>query len=170
MIAAAFACGTRRIATIQWQGASEGYDPVSNVGSPSHHSISHYGGPNPQERWAAIDRWYAERFAYAISSLKKVGVLDRTIIAWVSEISQEHTLNNHVIPLAGGQALGMKTGQYVLYPFTGREFDHENAARDPKHKSYSDLWVTVQQAMGIKRDTFGDAQWNDGPLTELRDA
>lgn len=170
MIATAFACGTRRIATVQWQGASEGYDPVADSGSPTHHSVSHYGFPDTPGRWAAIDKWYADRFAYAISALKKVGVLDRTIVAWVSEISQEHTLNDHVIVLAGGQALGMKMGQYVLYPFVGREGDHENAARDPKNKSLSDLWVTVQQAMGVKKDTFGDAQWNAGPLTELRSA
>jgi len=170
MIAAAFACGTRRIATVQWQGASEGYDPVADVGSPTHHSVSHYGVPDPPGRWAAIDKWYADRFAYAVAALKKVGVLDRTIIAWVSEISQEHTLNDHVIVLAGGQALGMKMGQYVLYPFVGKEGDHEVAARDPRNKSLSDLWVTVQQAMGVKKDTFGDAQWNAGPLTELRTA
>jgi hypothetical protein len=168
MIAAAFACGTRRIATIQWQGASEGYDPFSDEGSPTHHTVSHYGVGDAPGRWAAIDKWYADRFAYAVQSLKKVGVLDRTIIAWVSEISQEHTLNNHVIVTAGGQALGMKTGQYVLYPFTGAEGEHETAARNPKNKSLSDLWVTVQQAMGVKKDTFGDAQWNDGPLAELR--
>jgi hypothetical protein len=168
MIAAAFACGTRRIATVQWQGASEGYDPFSDQGSPTHHTVSHYGVPEAPARWAAIDKWYAERFAYTVSALKKVGVLDRTIVAWVSEISQEHTLNNHVIVTAGGQALGMKTGQYVLYPFTGQEGQHETAARDPKNKSLSDLWVTVQQALGVKKDTFGDAEWNDGPLAELR--
>ncbi|HEY0711391.1 MAG TPA: DUF1552 domain-containing protein, partial [Polyangia bacterium] len=88
MIAAAFACGTRRIATVQWQGASEGYDPFSDQGSPTHHTVSHHGVPDAPARWAAIDKWYAERFAYTVQALKKVGVLDRTVVAWVSEISQ----------------------------------------------------------------------------------
>jgi hypothetical protein len=168
IIATAFACGTRRVATIQWQGASEGYDPAGNVGSPFHHSISHGGGGDPKARWAAVDKWYAERFAYAVTSLKKLGVLDRTVIAWVTEISEEHNQNDHVVVLAGGQALGMKMGQGIRYPFTGSEGGGEAVARDPKNKGISDLWVTVQQAMGVNSDKFGDPQWNSGPFTELR--
>jgi hypothetical protein len=169
MIATAFACGTRRIATIQWQGSSEGYDPAANMGSPIHHSVSHYQfGSSSAARWAAIDLWYANRFAYAIKALKTLGILDRTIIAWVSEISQEHNQNDMVIVLAGGQSLGMKMGQYVHYPFIGKETDLANAARNPQNKSLSDLWVTVQQAMGVQQNTFGDAMWNAGPLTDLR--
>jgi hypothetical protein len=168
IISTAFACGTRRVATIQWQGASEGYDPAGDVGSPFHHSISHGDGGDPEARWAAVDKWYAERFAYVINSLKAKGVLDRTIIAWVTEISEEHNQNDHVHVLAGGQALGMKTGQGIRYAFTGQEGQHEAAARDPKNKAISDLWVTVQQALGVNSDKFGDPQWNAGPLTELR--
>jgi hypothetical protein len=168
VIATAFACGTRRIATIQWQGASEGYDPAGNVGSPFHHSISHGGGGDPKARWAAVDKWYAERFAYLVTSLKTKGVLDRTIIAWVTEISEEHNQSDHVVVLAGGQALGMKMGQGIRYPFTGSEGGGEAVARDPKNKGISDLWVTVQQALGVKSDKFGDPQWNSGPFTELR--
>jgi hypothetical protein len=168
IIATSFACGTRRIATIQWQGASEGYDPAGNVGSPFHHSISHGGGGDPKARWAAVDVWYAERFAYLVQSLKTKGVLDRTIIAWVTEISEEHNQNDHVVVLAGGTALGMKMGQGIRYPFTGSEGGGEAVARDPKNKGFSDLWVTIQQALGVNSDKFGDPQWNSGPFTELR--
>src|SRR5262249_2996582 len=69
MIAAGFACGTQRVASILWQGASEGLDPFSNTGSPNHHSVSH---STDFDSWKAIDVWYAERFAYTLAALKKV--------------------------------------------------------------------------------------------------
>jgi hypothetical protein len=169
MIATAFACGTRRVATIQWQGASEGYDPAADMGSPNHHSVSH--GSAPAEHWAAIDLWYSQRFAYMLNALKTLNVLDRTVIVWVSEITEGHNQLNMVTIVAGGQALGMKMGQYVKYPITGQERDGSGSipiAQDPKNKGLNDLWITIQQAMGVNQPTFGDPKYCTGPLTELR--
>ena len=169
MIATSFACGARRIATIQWQGASEGYDPVADSGSPAHHSVSH--GSAPADHWGAIDAWYAQRFAYMLNAFKTLNVLDRTIIAWVSEITEGHNQLNMVTVVAGGQALGMKMGQYIKYPINGPEKDGVASipiVKDPANRGISDLWVTVQQAMGIQQDTFGEPKVCMGPLTELR--
>jgi hypothetical protein len=172
MIATAFACGTRRVAVIQWQGTAEGYDPAANAGSPTHHSVTQGGaGAGSGERWIAIDTWYAKRFAYQLASLKALGILDRTIVAWVSEITEGHNQLNMVTVVAGGQALGMKMGQYIQYPFTGTEVEGAPAiavAQNPANKSLADLWVTIQQAMGVNKATFGDPKWSTGPLTELR--
>ena len=172
MIAASFACGTRRVATIQWQGASEGYDVGANLGSPTHHSVSHYGfGASSGDRWVAIDTWYAQRFAYLLNSLKTLGVLDKTIVVWVSEITQGHNQLNMVIPVAGGQALGLKMGQYIKYPFVGNEVEGSGAiaiGQNAANKGLNDLWITVQQAMGIQSNTFGDAKYSTGPLPELK--
>jgi hypothetical protein len=169
MIATAFACGTRRVATIQWQGASEGYDPAADIGSPTHHSVSH--GSASAQHWADIDSWYAQRFAYMLSALKTLNVLDRTVIVWVSEITEGHNQLNMVTVVAGGQALGMKMGQYIKYPITGKEIDGSGSipiAQDPANKGLNDLWITVQQAMGVQSNVFGDAKYSTGPLTELR--
>ena len=171
MIATAFACGTRRVATIQWQGASEGYDPAADSGSPTHHSVSH--GSASAEHWAAIDTWYAQRFAYMLNALKTLNVLDRTVVVWVSEITEGHNQLNMVTVVAGGQALGMKMGQYVMYPISGQEIDGAGSipiAQDPRNKGLNDLWITVQQAMGVAQPTFGDPKYCTGPLTELRSA
>jgi hypothetical protein len=169
MIATAFACGTRRVATIQWQGASEGYDPAADIGSPTHHSVSH--GSAPAQHWADIDTWYSNRFAYMLSALKTLNVLDKTVIVWVSEITEGHNQLNMVTVVAGGQALGMKMGQYIKYPITGKELDGSGSipiAQDPANKGLNDLWITVQQAMGVQQNTFGDPKYCTGPLTELR--
>jgi len=169
MIAMALACGTLRVATIQWAGASEGMDPVADLGSPTHHSVTN--GAAPPEHWGAIDAWYASRFAYQLLALKKLGILDRTIVVWVSEITEGDNQLNMVTVVGGGQSLGMKLGQYIQYPFTGMEAEGSEAipnGRNPANRSLADLWITVQQALGIDKPTFGDPQWCMGPLTELR--
>ncbi len=164
LIAASFACGTQRVASILWQGASEGLDPYMDTGSPNHHSISH---SSDFTTWKGIDVWYAERFAYTLDALKKVNMLDKTIVVWCTEIAQGHETGDFVYVVAGGQSLGIKTGQRIHYPFDGNPGDR-NVLKDPKNRSLADLWVTVQQALGVQSDTFGDPQWSTGPLTELR--
>jgi hypothetical protein len=164
LISAGFACGTQRVASILWQGASEGLDPANNTGSPNHHSVSH---STDIESWKKIDTWYAERFAYTLNSLKAVNMLDKTIVVWITEIAQGHECGDFVHLVAGGQALGLKTNQHVLYPFKGNPGDR-NVLKDPANKSLANLWVTVQNALGVTSDTFGDPMYCDGPLMELR--
>jgi hypothetical protein len=164
LLATSFACGTQRVASILWQGASEGLDPYNDEGSPNHHSISH--SPDLVS-WKGIDVWYANRFAYTLESLKRVGMLDKTIVVWLTEIAQGHETGDFVHIVAGGQALGIKTGQHILYPFKGNP-GQVGDLRDPQNRSLADLWITVQQALGVQSDTFGAPEWSTGPLTELR--
>jgi len=169
MIAMAFLCGRQRVAVIQWGGASEGYDPVADLGSPTHHSVIR--GAAPPQHWADIDAWYASRFAYQLGALRNFGILDRTIVVWVTEITEGDCQQNMTIVLGGGGLLGMKTGQYIEYPFTGPLVEGSGAIavqQNPANRSLSDLWVTVQQAMGVAKPTFGDPRWCAGPLLELR--
>ena len=171
MISAAFACGSRRVATIQWQGSSEGYDPVANLGSPTHHSVSH--GSAPAAHWADIDKWYSTQFSYLLDSLKTLNVLDTTVVIWVSEITEGHNQVNMVTVLGGGKALGIQTGQYLKYPFTGSENEGSGSiavAQNPANKGLNDLWISVQQAMGVQATTFGDPKYCYGGLPELRKA
>jgi hypothetical protein len=172
LIATGMACGTNRIAVIQWQGASEGYDVGANTGSPDHHSVSHYSfGASSGQRWVAIDTWYAQQFAYLMNSLKTLNVLDNTMIVWVTEIAEGHNQTDMVTVVGGGKALGLKLGQYIVYPVTGNQVEGTGAIpvqQNPKNRGLGDLWVTVQQAMGVNSSTFGDPQWIQGPLTELR--
>ncbi|HEY6079267.1 MAG TPA: DUF1552 domain-containing protein [Polyangiaceae bacterium] len=166
LISAGFACGTNRVASILWQGASEGLDPANDMGSPNHHSVSH---STDIESWKKIDVWYAERFAYTLESLKKVGMLDKTVVVWITEIAQGHETGDFVHIVAGGQSLGIKTNQRIWYPFKGNPGD-KNVLKDPVNRSLADLWVTVQNAMGVPGETFGDPKWSTGPLAELRGA
>ncbi|HVU49463.1 MAG TPA: DUF1552 domain-containing protein [Polyangia bacterium] len=169
MISTAFACGTRRVATIQWQGASEGYDPAGDLGSPTHHSVSH--GSAPAQHWADIDTWYSTEFAYLLNSLKTFNVLDKTVIAWVSEITEGHNQIDMVTVVAGGQALGLKMGQYIKYPITGGAPEGSGAIpvmQNPANKGLNDFWITLQNAVGVSATTFGDPKYCTGPLAELK--
>lgn len=130
----AFACGVRRVATLLTQGASGGRNPLGGIG---HHNVSHYEGPTPVEVWKKIDLWYAERFAYLLKRLSDLQLLDTTVCAWCTEIAEGHAQRGFVIPLAGGGALGMAQAA----SFSGG--------------TLSNVWVSVQKAMGIARDTFG---------------
>jgi hypothetical protein len=122
-------------------------------------------------RLQAIDTWYSQQFAYMMNSLKTLGALDTTVIVWVSEITEGHNQNNMVVVVAGGASLGIKLGQYIQYPFFGQEIEGAGAipiGQDPRNKGLTDLWVSVQNAMGVSAKTFGDPQWATGGLPELR--
>jgi hypothetical protein len=134
LIATAFACGNRRVATLLTQGASAGRNPFGGV---NHHDVSHGMGVDPGGTWARIDLWYAERFAYFLKRLQELRILDTTVVAWVTEISEDHSQDGFVIPVAGGQALGLR----------GRRSFGKN--------TLSNLWVSVAKAMGQNIETFG---------------
>ncbi len=165
LVATSFACGLKRSATLFWQPASDGINP--NRGGGNHHQVSHYEAPNSAQQWPAIDAWYADRFKYAIEALASRGVLDDTVVVWVTEISESHNQNDFVNVVAGGKNLGIKLGQYLKYPFVGDEGGGVSVGRDARNKSQAELWVSIQKALGIAQDTFGDVEHSSGGLTEL---
>jgi hypothetical protein len=174
LLATALACGVRRVGTLLWQPASAGINPF---GSPNHHNVTHFQGSSPVEVWKRIDSFYAERFAYLIDRLAALGVLDHTVVAWVSEISQAHSPNNMTVVLAGGAALGLAQGETINLPFSGADGEghprdqsagsYAVTGRDRKNTGLADLWVTVQHACGLRSDTFGDPALCKGPIAPL---
>jgi hypothetical protein len=166
--ATAFACGNRRVATMCWQRGSGGINPV-RAGGPDHHGVSH--GEAPISEWKAIDKWYADRFAYTIQKLKSLNILGDTIVVWGSDISENHNQNDQVFVLAGGRNKGIKSGNNIRYPFFGNSevFQNEahNVAIDPRNVSQADLWVSVQKALGVNKDYVGDKNRCTGGLKEV---
>jgi hypothetical protein len=166
LVASSFACGLRRVATLG------GADQVNPLGGKDHHSVSH--GEAPYADWAAIDRWHVERFAFLLGQLEAVGQLGNTIVVWGSDISEAHNGCDFLTVVAGGRALGLRTGQAITYPFSqrGNAFLGQRAALaaalEPSHRSLADLWVSVQRALGVKEDRFGDH--SSGGLPEVNPA
>lgn len=169
IVLTAFACGVRRVGTLVWGPESSGVNPTRS-GGPDHHQVSHGEGNLPGE-WEAIDKWYAGEFAYLIKKAREIGVLDDTITAWGSGISEQHNQLNMVWLLAGGKNKGIQLGKAVTYPFTGNPnaflADSHVEAQRSANAHQGDIYVSVQKALGVNKDYVGDKQWCRGGFKEI---
>ena len=64
----------------------------------------------------------------------------------------------------------MQLGKVIEYPFEGNEgalMEARNTARRPENAGMADLWVSVQKAMGVQQEGFGEPGMTKGGLKEL---
>ena len=182
LIGQSFACGARRVATLQWGEGALGVNPARTT--KDHHWVTHnLGGASPggtdldgngkidaEDAQQVCDRWYADRFLSCLDKFKALGILDDTVIVWCTETSEGHNQNNCTWLVAGGKNLGMNLGKVIEYPFTGEEgalMQARNTGRDPKNASIADLWVSVQKSLGVQQEGFGEPGMTKGGLKEL---
>jgi hypothetical protein len=182
LIGQAFACGSRRVATLQWGEGALGVNPARTT--KDHHWVTHFLGEaaktttdldgdgkiDVQDSQQLCDRWYAARFESCISKFKALGILDDTVIVWCSETSEGHNQNNCVWIVAGGKNLGIQLCKVIEYPFMGEEgalMQARETARKPQNTSMADLWVSVQKALGVQQEGFGEPGMTTGGLKEL---
>lgn len=167
LMAMAMACDITRVATIMWTRSVAGH--VFSFADPDivegHHSLAHKG-PEDTPKVAqntAINTWYAEQLAYLIARLKAIpegdgSVFDNTVILWTNEQARGNTHSREDMPyvLAGSAGGHFKTGRYVN-PY------NEQSLNQPHNK----LLVSLLQAMDIDVDSFGDPEFDTGPLSGL---
>jgi hypothetical protein len=183
LIGQSFACGARRVATLQWGEGALGVNPARTT--KDHHWVTHFLGGAPtmgaqdfdangktdvEDAQQYCDRWYADRFLSCLDKFKALGILDDTVIVWCTETSEGHNQNNCTWLVAGGKNLGIQLGKVIEYPFSGEEgalMGARNTGRDPKNASIADLWVSVQKAMGVQQEGFGEPGMTKGGLKEL---
>jgi hypothetical protein len=105
----------------------------------------------------AASRWYTGIVAGYLQELAAIqeadgsSLLDNTLVPFFSEVAQYHEHNDIPFALFGGRKLGHTGGRALRYP-----------GRTP-----SDVWLPVARAFGVDMGSFGDAQYNAGPLPEL---
>ncbi|MBK8259184.1 MAG: DUF1552 domain-containing protein [Polyangiaceae bacterium] len=159
LLVLALACGMTNVASLQWNH-TVGPAVFSWVGvTEGHHSLSHMDDSNVQgvADFVKTERWYAEQFAYLLSSLAAVPdpaggtLLDSTLVVWCKELGDGrlHDCKNVPWVLAGAKCFSM--GRYV------------NFGGEPHQK----LLVSICQALGLTNQTFGDASKGQGPLEGL---
>jgi hypothetical protein len=156
MLVTAMACDLTAVATLQWSDTEAKHTfPWLNL-SEHHHYYQHDGGFRPEE-CEAICTWYSEQHAYLLEKMKAVVIgdhtlLDESIVFFGSELQDPptHTKNNMPLMLAGNGG-GLRTGRSVQY----------------NGGSHNDLLLSILHLFGDTRQTFGDAQHNNGPLTDL---
>lgn len=108
------------------------------------HGMRKQNGAESQGKW---DRYLAGHLHYFITRLASIeegpgSLLDNTCILYGSSNSTTHSNTNYPLILAGGKAMGYQHGQYLRY---------ENDV------PLANLFVTIQQRLGVKSDAFADS-------------
>jgi hypothetical protein len=123
-----------------------------------HHDISHEGGATAIAAQAAADKYYSERLAELLRDMKATPegsgtMLDNTLVVYFNEVSigADHNSQNMPVLMFGAKALRLNRGSHLKYG--GRYM--------------SDIWAATATALGAPMQSFGDAQWNKGPVTDL---
>jgi len=158
MLAVAFRTDSTRIATLMFahDGSNRTF-PEIGIGE-EHHALSHHRqDPHKLDRIAAIDRFYAEQFAYLLERLAETkeadgrSVLDHSMIVYASGISDGDRHRHDELPvlLAGRAGDRLATGRRV-----------QLAGERPM----SDLFVMMLELLDVPVERFGDSS---GRLDEI---
>ena len=121
----------------------------------SAHNISHYSSGERLEASKIRDKAHAELLAGLIDKLKATkeadgsSLFDHTALAFGSNISSIHYLDNCPTVLTGGGA-NLKLGQHLALP---------------KDTPLCNVWLTMLQGMGIQAERHGDSS---GVVKELQ--
>ncbi len=118
----------------------------------NHHVLTHTKGDEAKDKLTQIDRFHVAQFTYVMEKLKSLrdgdgSLLDRTTLVMGSGISDgdSHNYADLQVLIAGG---ALKRGHFH---FEGQ-------------RPLADLWLTLAQQAGLKRDRFADST---GVLKEL---
>jgi hypothetical protein len=106
----------------------------------NHHVLTHTKGDEAKAAVAKIDRFHVEFYAHVVERLKATGLLDSTTLVMGSGISDgdQHNYADLEVLIAGG---GWKRGHF-----------HYEGKRP-----LADLWLTMAQSAGVKRERFADS-------------
>jgi hypothetical protein len=161
LAAAALACDSTRILTLQYQYAeSEHLFPFLGF-SRNHHIISHdWQGTQGFEEYGQIHTWIAEQVVYFVKALDAYdeggsSLLDNTVVFWGSEIGESTSHDLMLMPyvLAGGGSM-FNTGRFIDYGTTR----HDN----------NKLLISIAQMVGASGVTeFGDESGEMDTLPDL---
>ncbi len=146
----AFKTDTTRVATFMLgnEGSNAAY-PMIGV-TEGHHSLSHHqNDKDKMTKIAAIDKYFAEQFAYFVKQLKETpdgegSLLDNCMIVYGGAIRDGNRHDHHDLPVLMAGA-----GGGIVTP--GRQFTF------PTETPLNNLYLTMVNSVGAKLDHFGDS-------------
>lgn len=167
VIAQALACDVRRIAVLQLgnSGASnlypQNWDGLTD--SRNTHNMAHeFNGAwkNGQKTGDVIlnrvklEKFYYSLFAYLLGKLNAIPegtgtLLDNTIVLWCKNLGYGHSWTKMPFFVAGGGNGMIQQGKYIRHNGRG----------------HNDLLSGIANALGVSINTFGDPNYNSGPIT-----
>jgi hypothetical protein len=121
------------------------------IGVPDpHHPLSHHGNdPDKIARMAKINQFHVSLFAEYIQKLKATpegegSLLDNTLLLYGSGIGNPNIHDHTNLPtlVAGGQATGLKGGEYIHYKNT---------------TPLANLHLSLLDKAGVRLDSFADS-------------
>lgn len=132
---------------------SEGFRPGGQDGNTGnvngYHSIAHRNGSEKD----TMDTWFQSQVAYAITSMKEAGLLDRgASLAMNNMRTGNHEFESVPAILAGNAGGYFKTGRSI---------------RLPDGTANNGILIALANALGVSTETFGYAGYG-GELSELR--
>ena len=151
-------CDLSRVFTFMLGNAGSGrvYDFLG-IGDGHHYLSHHQNDPVKRQALTVIDKWEVEQLAYLLGRLDSVvegegTLLDHSAVFFSSEIEDgdSHAHFNLPVLTAGGAGGKLSTGQHLAYT---------------NDEPIADLFVALQQVMGVGSSTFGLD--GTGPLAGL---
>jgi hypothetical protein len=127
----------------------------ANIGvTDGHHSVSHHENTAAkQEKYARINKYHVELFAYFLAKMQATpdgdgSLLDHSMFLYGGGISDgnKHDHSNLPLVLVGGGAGSLKGGRYLEFP---------------EPTPMSNMLVSLLDKAGVKMDKLGDST---GPL------
>ncbi len=120
-------------------------------GYKDHHRMSHGKDEKTYKNWTQYDQFLSRQLKHLLDRLSESkdesgSLLDNTIVLYGSSTSTNHDAVNCPVILAGGKNMGLKHGRYIKF--------------DEKKKRLSDLFVSMQNALGIESEKFSDSKSN----------
>jgi len=148
LMAMAFACDIRQIATVQFTG-SVGFTVFPGTGA-GHHDLTHDGSTEAQNKVHDATVFTMECFSSMLQKLRAMpegagNVLDNSLLLATSDLAEglTHSVDDYPILLAGRAGGAMRfPGIHVRGPSLIR-------------KNTSDVLVTILRAMGSNRTSIG---------------
>jgi hypothetical protein len=114
-----------------------------------YHSIAHRNGAEKDK----ADTWFQSQLAYAISSMKSVGLLDRGVFLGMNNMrTGMHEFNNVPAVMAGNAGGYFKTGRSIKLP---------------AETANNGILIAIANALGVPTKTFGHEGYG-GELSVLR--
>jgi hypothetical protein len=164
MLVAALSCDLTHVATLQWSDSYAGFTLpwLELAGNEVQNCYEDNCGYHEPEM-TKIYTWYATQHAYLLGEMDKIdrgghSLLDESVVFFGSHVgyAPQHTSTNMPFLLAGGGG-GLVGNRYRDYGANGG-------------RSHNDLLVSILDLFGDSQRTWGNPQFNTGPLGNLTTA
>ena len=146
----AFQAEITRVSTLMFARELSGaVFPETSIRDPFHNLSHHSNDRSNMDRFAVLNNYHMQKFAYFVEKLKSTPdgdgtLLDHSVVLYGSSLSDgnQHNFSPLPIVLAGGASGRLKGGRHLQFP---------------KDTHMSNLLLAVLDKLGVRLEKFGDS-------------